>query len=100
MYSVNGRLILEVYKKQALKSEIRGGIAFVGQKVRVEGLRLLMDAKLSDGTIIPAGSKAFIREEVLHNLPNINKPLESSATSEPFLVVDAMNVDFFELLAK
>lgn len=66
MLSFNDMLILEPYQQgQGLKEEVRHGIAFVKQKSELFGLRVLVEAKLSDGSFVPAGSTAYISEELL-----------------------------------
>ena len=66
MLSFNDMLVLEPYQQgQGFKEEIRGGIAIVQQKSALFGLKVLVEAKLSDGSFIPAGSTAYIAEELL-----------------------------------
>lgn len=65
-YSMNDKLILEPYDHgQGLKTEIRNGLAFVQQKVNLVPLRVLVEARLNDGSYIPAGSVAYIEEDIL-----------------------------------
>lgn len=97
MVSYNNRLILEPYKNEGqLKSTIQHGIAMVSQKISVKGLTVLADARLSDGSWIYKGSKAFIREELLHTQPWAKKLFESSAIDGQFMIVDLSQVDFVE----
>jgi len=93
------KLILEPYKAEALKSEIRHGIAMVGQKNRVIGLKLLVDADASINSvsvILKKGSTVYIREEVLHNSPWAKNTLKSSAVEGDFIIVDASHIEFVE----
>lgn len=93
--SLNNRLILSVHKTDgAIKSSERNGLAFIQQKVAVVGLKVLMNAHLSDGSIIPEGSTAHIKEELLQTQPWAKKILESEALSEKFIIVDLNNVEF------
>lgn len=96
-FSLNNRLVLEVYVKEGLKTKISGGIATPGQRDGVKGLKVLMDAYLSDGRYIPKGSTAYIREEVLHTHPWASKPLCSDFMSNiKFLLVESSYVEFFD----
>lgn len=95
-YSINNRLITEVYKKEGLKSSVNNGFAMVSQKVSVKGLKILTDAVLSDGSKIAVGSVAYIREETLHTHPSLKSVFESDAIGQPFMIVDLSLVDFIE----
>jgi hypothetical protein len=92
--SFNNRLIVEAYKKEGLKSHVSNGFAMVQQKVAVKGLVVLLDAKLSDGTFVPKGSTAYIKEEILHTAPWAQKILESDTFPIPFIIVDMANVEY------
>ena len=95
-FSLNNRLVLEPYVKEGLKAKISGGIATPGQRDGLKGLKVLMDAYLSDGRKIPEGSTAYIREEVLHTHPWASKPLtwEGGAVNK-LLIVESSYVEFF-----
>lgn len=92
--SLNNRLIVEIYKKEGLRSEVKNGFALVDQKTSVKGLTILVDTKLTDGTYIEAGSKAWVREEALHTRPWAQKALKSEAINQPFLIVDLTDIEF------
>lgn len=94
-FSLNNRLIVEVYKTdKSLRAEVKNGFAMVDQKVTLKGLRILMPATLANGKEVPAGSIAYIKEEILHNAPWAKTPLKADTMSEQFLVIDASVVDF------
>ena len=101
MYSLNNRLILEQYKKQELKAEISGGFAKMAHKVSLKALKVLVDAKLSDGSIVPAGSVAWVKEEYLHNNSGMGRnggttiPSFDNETisSEPFIILDLSQIE-------
>jgi hypothetical protein len=94
-YSINNRLILEPYVKEALKSEIRSGIATPGQRDGLKGLKLLMDAHLADGGFFPKGSTAYIKEETLHNhSATVFKHLSCNTITGKFMVVELNFVEF------
>lgn len=94
--SLNNKLIVEVYKKEALRSKIKDGFAFVDQKLTLKGLKILVNAKLNDGTLIPMGSYAYIKEETLHTQQWAQKSYESSFFDQPVLIVDMIYVEFIE----
>ena len=58
-YSMNNRLILEHYVPKSLESTRMGGIATPGQRNKLVGLKVLVDAHLGDGKVIPSGSLAL-----------------------------------------
>ncbi len=97
MFSINNRLILEQYVKEGLKPKMQGGIATPGQRDGLKGLKVLMEARLNDGTKIPVGSIAYIREEVLHTHPWASKPLSFEETNSKFLIVELSYVEFIAL---
>lgn len=95
--SIN-KLIVEVYKKEALKSTEKNGFAFVSQKLSLKGLRVLIPAHLNVGTAegmyVRSGSTVYIKEEVLHTHPWAQKALECSFIESPFIIVDMSYVEF------
>jgi hypothetical protein len=99
MFSVNNRLILEKYTKEGLrKDDSKTGFAMIAQKTRLKGLRLLVDAKIVDGTkdgyVIGKGSIIYIKEETLHTAPWAAKFLECDKIGEPFMIVDSAHIEF------
>ena len=95
-FSVNNRLIVEQYIKEGLKAKVSGGIATPGQRDGLKGLKVLVDATLLDGTKVPRGSIAYIREEVLHTHPWASKPLTCDTFSGKFLIVELSFVEFID----
>lgn len=94
--SLNNRLIVEMYKKEALRSKVVNGFASVDQKLTLKGLRVLADAQLDDNTLVKKGSTAYIKEEALHTQAWAQKALESDYFKEPFLIVDKIYVEFIK----
>lgn len=95
--SINNRIVVEVYKKEGLKSSVNNGFAMISQKVQVKGLKVLMDASIVDkfgGFTIPKGSTVYIREEHLHSSPWAQKILESDAVEGQFMIVDLNFIEF------
>lgn len=96
-YSVNNRIVVEPYKKEELKAQIKGGLALIGQKQTVKGLKLLVDADWSKDMALfsaRAGDTVYIKEEVLHNHPSVKGTLQSDAIQGEFLVLDASLIEF------
>ena len=99
-YSLNNRLIVEPYVKEGLKSKISGGIATPGQRDGLKGLKVLVGAVLTYPDAkeeLPAGSIAYIREEVLHTHSWASKPLTSEGIEGKFLIVDLSFVEFIDI---
>lgn len=94
--SLNNRLIVEVYKKTELRSKVTNGFATIDQKSTLKGLRVLVEGKLNDGTIVRRDSIAYIREESLHTQAWAQKSLECELFKQPFLIVDANFVEFID----
>lgn len=95
-FSLNNRLILEVYEQTGLKQEIKNGLAIPGQRDGFKGLKLLTPAKFSDGTIIPEGSVAWFREETLYGQP-WTKKIYKLDDNQRFIVADFNFVDMIEI---
>lgn len=96
-FSLNNRLVLEQYVKKALEAKREGGIATPGQRDGLRGLKVLIDAYLSDGRYIPKGSTAYIREEVLHTHAWASKLLNCDTIPVKFLLVESSYVEFFDI---
>src|ERR1700687_4433841 len=92
--SLNNRLIVEPYKKEALRANVTSGFAFVDQKLSLKGLKVLVDAKLSDGTFIPKGFVAYVKEETLHTQQWAQKSMECDSIDGKFLILDITYVEF------
>lgn len=92
--SLNNRLIVEAYKKEALRSKISSGFALIDQKLTLKGLKVLVEAKLSNGLLIPKGSVAYVKEELLHSQPWAQKVLEAEGIEGKFLILDMTYVEF------
>jgi|GEM_PF-4724420 len=94
MKSLNNRLILEVYKKGEHRAKVENGFARLEQKVAIKGLVVLMDSKLSDGTIVVAGSIAYIREASLHTKAWAQSHFSCDKISVPFIIAEISEVEF------
>lgn len=92
--SMNNRLVVEAYQKEGLKSKTSNGFAYIEQKVSLKGLEVLMDAKLADGTFVPKGSVAYVKEETLHTQQWATKVMQCDTFDKPFLIIDALHVEF------
>lgn len=68
--SLNNKIIVEAFNNVGgLKSDVRHGFVLVAQKVNIVPLNVLVTTVLSDGTVVNAGSKAYILEELLSTQP-------------------------------
>jgi len=94
--SFNGKLVLEAYKHTELKAEIKSGWASVNQRNSLKGLTVLIRAVLPDGTLVPAGSTAYIKEESLHTQPWAKAKLKSDTLKEEFILVGMDQVEYFD----
>lgn len=94
-FSVNNRLILAPYVETGLRSKVNAGLITPGQRDGMVGLAVLVQATLSDGRIIPAGSLAYIREEYLHVHPWAKKELTCAFLPTKFIIVDLLHIEFF-----
>lgn len=93
-FSLNNRLVVEVYVSTGLTTEIKNGLATPGQRDGIKALRVLVGTVLSDGRVVEAGDVAFIREENLYNQPWTKKVYKCpSLTPEPFHLADLIHVD-------
>ena len=92
--SFNGKLILEAYKHTELKAEVRSGWATLNQKATLKGLKTLVQAHLLDGTVIPVGSTAYIKEESLHTRPEVKNKFKSDTFPVEFIVLSMDMVEY------
>jgi hypothetical protein len=100
-FSLNNKLFLQPYEhEQGLKTEIRGGLAFAKQRVAVKGLRVLIDARVSVGNdhmYIPAGSIAYVPENLLVSQPWAKDIRTSDLCEEKFFICETSNVVAFDV---
>ena len=92
--SFNNKLILEAYTHSGIKAEVKSGWASVSQKAHLKGLKVLFEAHLSDGTVIPRGSMAFIKEELLSTQPWAKNKLKSDTIPEEFILVTMNEIEY------
>ena len=95
-HTVNNRLIVEMYKKEALRSTEKSGFAFVAQKLSLKGLKLLVNAKLNDGSFVMKDSVVYVKEELLHTQAWAQKGMECDSIEGQFLIVDLIHVEFIK----
>jgi hypothetical protein len=87
------KLILEAYIHTDMKAEIRSGWASVSQKNSLKGLKLLVQS-ITNGVVYPAGSTAYIKEELLHSQPWAKNKLKSDTLSGEFIIVTMNEVEY------
>lgn len=90
------KLIVEAYQYKGLESEFKGGIARPVQKNNLKGLRVLIQANLADGTIVPVNSIAYIKEELLFSHPAMKNKLKCDTLSGEFIVVNLQDVEYID----
>lgn len=95
--SIN-KFVVEMYKKEALRTTEKNGFAFVSQKLTLKGLKTLVDTKLNDETFIRKGSLIYVKEESLHTQAWAQKGYECAAIEGQFLIIDPTHVEFIEPL--
>lgn len=92
--SFNGKIILEAYEQTEIKTEKHLGWITPGQKSNLKGLRVLVQATLQDGTVIPTGSTAYIKEETLHNQPWAKNRLKSDTLKGEFILATMNDIEY------
>jgi hypothetical protein len=92
--SFNNKLILEAYAHTDVKAEVKHGWATPNQKTVLKGLKLLVQMTLSDGTHIPAGSTAYLKEESLHTQQWAKNKLKSDTLPGEFILVTMNEVEY------
>lgn len=92
-FSINNRLVLEVYNKTGLSAKVQNGIATPGQRDGLKGLRVLVGTVLPDGRHVPKGSVAYIKEETLHTQPWASKLLTCDFLTEKFILAELQCVE-------
>lgn len=90
--------MLEPYVKEGLKAKVQGGIAMPGQRDGLKALKVLVDGSLPDGTKIPNGSFALIREELLYSHPWASKVLTLEGSEMKFIIVELTHIEGFSHL--
>lgn len=68
MKTVNNHLIVSVYDRSSgMQTKVEKGFASVQQSNSIKGLILLSEARLADGTDLPAGSVVYFEEKWLYS---------------------------------
>jgi hypothetical protein len=98
----NNKLIVEAYDgSKGLRHEIRGGIAFVDNKSETVGLKVLAEAVLNNGDVIPAGSTAYVKENILSGPVAKDIRMAKSALGDAkFIEIDLVNICFIDVKGK
>lgn len=92
--SFNGKLVLEAYNQTELRAEVKSGWATLNQRNSLKGLTVLIQANLPDGSIVPVGSTAYIKEESLHTQPFAKARLKSDTLKQEFILVGIDQVEY------
>jgi hypothetical protein len=94
--SFNNKLIVEAYKHTEIRPEGNKGWVQASQKNNLKGLKVLIQSVLSDGTIVPAGSTAYLKEEFLHSSPAAKNKLKSDTLPGEFILVTMSEVEYLD----
>ena len=92
--SFNNKLILEAYRQTEIRAEGNKGWIQAGQKNNLKGLKVLVQATLPNGETIPAGSKAWIKEDFLHTQPWAKDIRKCETLPGEFILVTMNEVEF------
>lgn len=97
--SFSNRLILESYNQgQGVKSEVRAGIAFVAQKTDAIGLKVLVTAVLHNGHVIPEGSIAYVKEDILFGpIAKDIRTAKGALGDQKYIELDLAHTSFIDL---
>ena len=66
----------------------------MSQKNNLKGLKVLVQATLPDGTVVPVGSTAYLREDFLHTSPAAKNKLKSDTLPGEFILVTMNEVEY------
>jgi hypothetical protein len=92
--SFNNRFILAPYEEErTLRAKENSGFAMLAQKTNIVPLKVLADTKLTDGTFVPKGSTAYVKEQLLFTQTWAKQVLESDAVGGKFIIVDLQFVE-------
>lgn len=92
--SFNNKLVVEAYIHTEIRPEGNKGWITASQKNNLKGLRVLIQANLPDGTVVPVGSMAFIKEESLHTSLWAKNKLKSDTLPGEFILVTMNEVEY------
>ena len=88
------KLIVEAYKQTGVQAEIKHGWATASQKNNLKGLTVLIQAVLNNGTIVPVGSTAYIKEESLHTQQCAKNKLKCETIPQEFIIVTMNDIEY------
>lgn len=95
MISINNQILCEPYiSKRKIEATVHKGLATVKQKGTVIGLKVLVEARISDTLSIKKGSTVFVHEKFLHENQSILTPMESEGVEGSFILLNAGYVLF------
>jgi hypothetical protein len=99
--SINNNLILSPYTKtkELKEKQVATGFSITANKIGVEPLQLLVDAKIVLGNMvmdIKKGSKIFFKEETLYTQQWPRKVFESDTFEGGFVIGNVSDVLFIE----
>ena len=92
--SFNNKLVVEAYTHTEIRPDGNKGWITASQKNNLKGLKVLVQANLPDGTVVPPGSTAFIKEEFLHTSPLAKNKLKCEFIPGEFILITMNEVEF------
>lgn len=88
MISINNVIIVEPYLgKRKIEATVNKGLATVKQRGTVVGLKVLVDARISDTQIIKKDSVVFLNEKYLYENQNVLTPMECDSIEGSFIIL-------------
>jgi hypothetical protein len=88
------KLILQAYVHTEIRPDGNKGWIQAGQKNSLKGLKVLMNAKFSDGTIVLKDSTAYIKEDSLHTSVWAKDKRKCDTLSGEFILVTMNEVEY------
>ena len=96
--SFGNSVMLEPYKHgQGVKTEIRGGFAFASQKKTLVPLKVMVNAWHPNGTMILAGSIAYLKEDKVTVEGWAKDVRKVEGTDLEVIIVDYNEISFFDV---
>lgn len=90
-----GKLIVESFKERAGPQAVtKHGFATVKQRSSLIPLKVLLDSRVNEFTVIPAGSLVHVKEKELSTLPWGTTVYESNAIGQPFIILTINDIEF------
>jgi len=90
------KLILQAYQHTEIRADGNKGWIQAGQKNSLKGLKVLVDAKLSDGITVLKDSTAYIKEDSLHTSVWAKDKRKCDTLPGEFILVTMNEVEYID----